>query len=311
MVFAYVCVAPPLDIRAAGPTICAMPLTSRLLAAALACAAMAAPPAFARQNKQTSDELADLINAYRSAPGTCAGRPALPAEPLTSERALSSVHIGAGAFLESALKKAGYRSDLAEMISVTGPENAQAAMAVIRDKYCGRILSGEFSAVGTARFGNEWQVILAHPLVFPNLPEPAQLSQDLVAQVNQARATPRTCGTQSFGAAPPVTWNETLARAALGHSQDMATKRYFNHKEPGGSDPAERATRAGYRWTRVSENIAAGQHSVTQAVTDWLNSPGHCANIMNPAFTEMGAAWAVNPANENRTPYWTQMFGRP
>jgi uncharacterized protein YkwD len=50
---------------------------------------------------------------------------------------------------------------------------------------------------------------------------------------------------------------------------------------------------------------------VSQVVSDWLGSPGHCANIMNPAFTEMGAAYAVNPANENRTPYWTQMFGRP
>ncbi|MCS0587963.1 CAP domain-containing protein [Massilia norwichensis] len=258
-----------------------------------------------------SDELAGLINAYRSAPGTCAGRPALPAEPLTSERVLASVHIGAGTFLESALKQAGYRSDLAEMISVTGPDNAQAAMAAIRDKYCGRILSSEFSAVGTARFGNEWQVILAHPLVFPTLPEPGQLSQELVALVNQARATPRTCGTQSFGAAPPIVWNETLSQAALGHSQDMASKRYFSHKEPGGSDPAARATRAGYRWTQISENIAAGQHSVKEAMAGWLDSPGHCANIMNPAVTEMGAAWAVNPANENRTPYWTQMFGRP
>lgn len=284
-----------------------MPFTYRLLAAALACAAVAAPPAFARGG----DELAGLINAYRSAPGSCAGHPAQAAEALTPEPVLASVHIGAGTFLESALKEAGYRSDLAEMISVTGPEDAPAAMAAIRDKYCGRLLSSEFSAVGTARFGKEWQIILAHPLVFPVLPEPAQLRQELVALVNQARATARSCGTQSFGAAPPIIWNATLAQAALGHSQDMAGKRYFSHKEPGGSDPAARATRAGYRWSRVSENIAAGQHSVTQAVADWLGSPGHCANIMNPAFTEMGAAWAVNPANENRTPYWTQMFGRP
>jgi uncharacterized protein YkwD len=50
---------------------------------------------------------------------------------------------------------------------------------------------------------------------------------------------------------------------------------------------------------------------VAQTVADWLDSPGHCANIMNPAFTEMGAAYAVNPGNENRTPYWTQMLARP
>jgi uncharacterized protein YkwD len=284
-----------------------MPGFPRLLAATLAYAALCAPPASAR----TGDELATLINAYRAAPGACAGRAAAPAAPLAQEAALSTVRIGFGTFLEPALKQAGYAADHAEMISVTGPEDAEAAMTVIRDKYCGRILSGAFSAIGTARHGNEWQVILAHPLVFPALPDPAALSQELLERVNAARATPRSCGAQAFGAAPPVAWNAALAQAALGHSQDMAAKRYFNHKEPGGSAPADRATRAGYRWTRISENIASGQHSVVQAVADWLDSPGHCANIMNPAFTEMGAAYAVDPASENRTPYWTQMFGRP
>jgi uncharacterized protein YkwD len=278
-----------------------------LLTATFACAVLAAPPASAR----AGDELSALINAYRSAPGECAGRMAAATAPLAVEPALARVRIGAGTFLEPALKQAGYAADHAESISVTGPQDAQAAMAVIREKYCGRILSDEFAAVGAAHRGNEWQVILAHPLVYPTLPEPAQLSEELLARINEARATPRLCGTQAFGAAPPVTWNAMLAQAALGHSQDMAAKRYFNHKEPNGSVPADRATRAGYRWRQVGENIASGQRTVAEAVSGWLDSPGHCANIMNPAFTETGAGYAVNPANENRTPYWTQMFARP
>ena len=294
-----------------------MPAFPRLLivAALAGVACLTAPSASAGGGAGLADELAGLINAYRAAPGSCAGRAAAPAEPLTPEAALSTVRIGFGTFLESALKKAGYAADLAESISVTGPGDAQAAMAVLQEKYCGKLLSGEFAAVGTSlrhgSRGNEWQVILAHPLIIPVLPEPPQMSQELLALVNQARAIPRTCGDQAFGAAPPVTWNGTLAQAALGHSTDMARKRYFNHQEPGGSTPADRATHAGYRWTRVGENIASGQHTVAQAVTDWLGSPGHCANIMNPVFTEMGAAYAINPASENRTPYWTQMFGRP
>jgi uncharacterized protein YkwD len=278
------------------------------LIAVLFCAAASyAPHASARGG----DELAGLINSYRAAPGSCAGRPAAPASPLTLEPALAKLRIGAGTFLESALKKAGYAAEHVEAISVTGPEDAEAAMTVLRERYCGKLLSGEFSAVGTARYGNEWQVILARPLVFPPLPEPAQLRAELLTLVNRARAVPRTCGTETFGAVPPLAWNDTLSAAALGHSRDMADKRYFSHKEPGGSDPAARATRAGYRWTRVSENIAVGQRTVEEAVAGWLDSPGHCANIMNPAMTEMGAAYAVNPANENRTVYWTQMFGRP
>ncbi len=289
---------PRLSSRSSAPLAC-------LLAATFACAASSAPPASAR----AGDELAALVNAYRSAPSACAGRAA--AAPLKVEPVLSTVRIGFGTFLEPALKQAGYAADHAEMISVTGPQDAQAAMDVVRNKYCARILSEEFSAIGTARHGNEWQLILAHPLVYPALPDPARLSEELLARVNEARATPRSCGAQAFGAAPPLAWNATLAQAALGHSQDMAARRYFNHKEPGGSTPPDRATRAGYRWRSVGENIASGQQTVAEAVAGWLDSPGHCANIMNPAFTEMGAAYAVNPASEDRRPYWTQMLARP
>ncbi|ALK95625.1 hypothetical protein AB595_19360 [Massilia sp. WF1] len=283
-----------------------MPPFPRLLTAACA-AALCVPAARAHDG----DQLAALINAYRAAPGACAGRAAAPAAPLAAEPALSSVRIGAGTFLESALKQAGYATAQAEAITVTGPEDAAAALAVLREHYCGKLLSGDFSVVGTAHRGKEWQVVLARPLVLPALPDPSAFGQELLALVNAARATPRSCGVQAFGAAPPLTWNEILARAALGHSRDMAMKRYFKHKEPGGSDPSTRATQAGYRWRQISENIASGQRTVAEVVAGWLDSPGHCANIMNPAVTEMGAAYAVNPASENRTLYWTQMFGRP
>jgi hypothetical protein len=277
------------------------------IAALLACMVLASPPASAR----SGDELAALINAYRSAPGDCAGRAAAPAAPLALVPALAGVRIGFGTFLEPALKQAGYAAEHAEMITVTGPDDAEAAMTVLRERYCGKLLSGGFSAIGTAHQGNAWQVILARPEVAIPLPEPDTVPQEVLALVNQARAAPRVCGAQAFGPAPPVTWNATLASAALGHSRDMATKRYFNHREPDGSNPAARATRAGYQWRQISENIAAGQRTVAEVVAGWLDSPGHCANIMNPAVTEMGAAYAVNRAGESRTLYWTQMFGRP
>jgi uncharacterized protein YkwD len=273
------------------------------LAATLA-ALLAATPARA-------DELADLINAYRAAPGTCAGHPAAPAGALSVEPALARIRIGPATFLESALQRAGYEAAHAEAITVTGPTDAQAAMAAIGPKYCRILLAPEFAAIGTARTGNEWQVVLARPIVIAPLPDWPNAGQDILALVNAARARPRTCGTQAFGPAAPLTWNPLLGQAALAHSADMAQKHYFNHKQPDGSLPADRATAAGYRWARVGENIASGQRSVEETVASWLDSPGHCANIMNPTFTEMGAAYAINPHNRNRTPYWTQVFGTP
>jgi uncharacterized protein YkwD len=56
------------------------------------------------------------------------------------------------------------------------------------------------------------------------------------------------------------------------------------------------------------ENIAAGQMTADTVVQGWINSPGHCANIMSPAFSEMGAAFVVNNQSSQGI-YWAQVFG--
>jgi uncharacterized protein YkwD len=267
--------------------------------------------AFAVATPARADELADLINAYRAAPADCDGASAAPVAMLAVEPALSRIRIGPGTFLESALQRAGYEAAHAEAITVTGPPDARGAMEVIAQKYCRTIRAAAFAAVGTAHIGNDWQVVLARPVVIPPLPAWPDAGRDILALVNAARAQPRTCGTQAFGPAGPLAWNPLLGQAALVHSTDMAQKHYFNHRQPDGSVPADRATAAGYRWRRVGENIASGQRTPEEAVASWLDSPGHCANIMNPAFTEMGAAYAIHPQNRNRTAYWTQVFGAP
>jgi len=263
-------------------------------------------PAPARADA-VSPQLADLINAYRAAPTGCGGRP--PVSALVAEPALSQVRIGTGTMLESALRSLGYRADRAQAITVSGPQDAAGAMEVLQKKYCATILDPAFSAIGTAR--TDWQVLLAHPLLIPALPGWEEAGRQILAEVNRARGAARSCGAVAFAPAPPVSWNGKLGIAALGHSTVLARDRYFSHKERDGSEPADRALRAGYQWQLVGENIASGNRTPQEAVQAWLDSPGHCANIMNPRFSEMGAAYSINPDNENRTAYWTQMFGRP
>jgi uncharacterized protein YkwD len=91
-------------------------------------------------------------------------------------------------------------------------------------------------------------------------------------------------------AAPPLAWNPALAGAALAHSRDMARQRYLAHHGKDGSTPASRVTATGYTWRLVGENIASGQPTPEDAVAGWLDSPGHCVNLMDPRFTETGAA---------------------
>lgn len=79
----------------------------------------------------------------------------------------------------------------------------------------------------------------------------------------------------------------------------------LQHEGGDGSTAAQRVSRAGYRWRSVGENIASGQDSVEQVMADWTSSPKHCANLMDPRFTEMGLGYAVNPDSEGGI-YWAQ-----
>ncbi|SFR45209.1 Cysteine-rich secretory protein family protein [Marinobacter daqiaonensis] len=134
--------------------------------------------------------------------------------------------------------------------------------------------------------------------------------QALLERVNEARGEARQCGDESFDAAQPLSWNCKLEDAALAHSTEMAELEFFSHTGPDGVRIGERVNDRGYRWSAVGENIAAGQNSVDDVVDGWLSSPGHCANIMSPKFTEMGAARVEAPGSQY-SPFWTQVFARP
>jgi uncharacterized protein YkwD len=132
------------------------------------------------------------------------------------------------------------------------------------------------------------------------------IRQEFLDAVNQARSASRICGTDLYDAAPPVEWNDTLAMAAYLHSEDMASHQLFSHTGSDGSTPGERITREGYEWWTYGENIAVGYQTVSAVMQGWLGSEGHCRNIMNPAFAEIGAAFAEGPFGGNpATLYWT------
>jgi uncharacterized protein YkwD len=276
----------------------------RTIMLAAACWLVAEWPALAAETN-----LPTLINAYRAAPQSCNGIRVGPLAPLDAPPALSMVRIGPGTFLDLALERAGYPSEYAEAIYLTGPADAASAMALLQDKYCGKLLNTQFASVGASRAGDSWTIILAQPREQFPLPDPGAVAADVLRAVNAARAMPRVCGERLFSAAPPLMLNQELSTAALAHSRNMATLKYFSHQEKDGSMVGERALRAGYAWQLIGENIASGQHTAQEAVAGWLESPGHCANIMNAGFGEMGAAYAIN--QERGTLYWTQVFGSP
>jgi uncharacterized protein YkwD len=138
----------------------------------------------------------------------------------------------------------------------------------------------------------------------------SDLDVEMLASVNLARAQARLCGENNRLAVPKLVWNCRIQQAAIGHSEDMATQDFFEHTGSDGSSVADRVTRAGYQWSSVGENIAAGQRTVAVVMAGLLNSPGHCENIMSASFTEFGFGYRTNP-NSLYERYWTQNFARP
>lgn len=257
------------------------------------------------------EQMITLINAYRSAPGRCPGRPLQKLAPLQAQAALARVRIGRGTFLELALEHVGYLSEHAEAISLSGPPDEQAAMALLVPRYCVTLLDPQFTAIGATRNGDGWQVVLARPVQPIELRDWRDEGHAILDAVNVVRSSPRTCGEAQFGPAGPLTWNPALGEAALVHSRDMATLKYFKHQDKEGREVGYRAEQGGYRWRSIAENIASGFNSANEAVASWLTSPGHCANIMSPNMLDMGAAYDINRARKPGTVYWTQVFGVP
>lgn len=259
---------------------------------------------------QEARKLEDLINRYRASSPTCGGQASRPAGALTASAPLAQIKLSKGTQLEQALKQGGIRMARAEAIVVSGPTSADAAMKAIKGKYCEALVRPEYSLIGVSQQADTWRIILAQPLLSATLGSSIEAGRKVLELVNTARSKPRACGDKGFPAARPLAWNDKLAKAASAHSSDMSKRNYFQHKDENGATAAERSLQAGYRWQRIGENIAAGQGSPQEAMKGWLASPGHCANIMNPAFTEMGAAFAISQASDAGI-YWTQVFGKP
>ncbi len=255
-------------------------------------------------------ELIGLINQYRGASHQCDGQSAVAVGPLAPVAALADVDGASGDALQRSLTQGGYLAAQVQLISITGPSSARDAMRFIERRYCQALSSPDHAEIGVANEGKRWRIVLARPLLSPNLRGSEDAGQEIVRLANLARSQPRRCGDRSFEPAPLLRWDGGLADIALAHSRDMATHQYFAHQGRDGAQVSDRATKAGYAWRSIGENLATGQGSAESAMAAWLASPHHCENIMNKTFRAMGAAYAVNPESETAI-YWTQVFARP
>ncbi|WP_037677585.1 CAP domain-containing protein [Streptomyces griseus] len=98
--------------------------------------------------------------------------------------------------------------------------------------------------------------------------------------------------------------NSSLTELAESFSADMAARGFFDHTDPDGASPWDRAAKAGIT-DLGGENIARGQADAAAVMEAWMNSPGHRANILNCDFKTLGVGVHYGSGG----PWWTQDFG--
>jgi len=101
----------------------------------------------------------------------------------------------------------------------------------------------------------------------------------------------------------PLTLNPKLTSAAQGYSEQMARTGIYAHTGADGTSPGDRIKRAGYNASTWAENIHHRTGSPETIMADWMKSPGHRANILNPDLKEIGIGI------DSTGSYWTQNFG--
>jgi uncharacterized protein YkwD len=201
-----------------------------------------------------------------------------------------------GIRLTEAVTRTSYPSHKLASMKIIGNTQDEHVIATLRQGYCEVLTDARYSEVGLLRRKNGVWIVVAAPLAFPSVNDAAALAKRVLDLVNAARGQPRTCGASEFDATGPVRASRVLDKAALTHASDMAQNQHFQHQGTDGSNPGVRAT--------------LGTLTAEYTVQSWLESPGHCAIIMQPEFTEMGVGYAVTYSGKPNI-YWSQVFAQP
>jgi uncharacterized protein YkwD len=211
----------------------------------------------------------------------------------------------AGRALATATEHSGYAAESTAALHISGPEAS--TLTLLKQSGCRTVANRDLRDIGVYHRGSDSWMVLAAAYSVPASSQAPMLATRALQLVNEVRARGTRCGDRSFGPVPPVKLSGTLADVASGHAIDMAAHNYFEHQDLAGHSPADRVRAVGYQEKLVGENIAYGPKSADEVVQGWLDSPGHCENIMDGRFGEMGIAYASGHASKPGL-YWVQLL---
>ena len=265
--------------------------------------AVASVPALAQ-------DLAQVYQAINRLRASVCGSPLLDRMNVDPRLEQAAAALARGGEVSEMVRRAGYRANRAFLLRIPRAGNDWELLSLIARNYCPRLADRDIVDIGMRREGSATYIVIAAPFAPRVSDSQIGAGQKLLELVNEARRRRRTCGGASFKEAGPLRWNQLLAIASQQHAEDMAARNFLNHQGSDGSSPEQRVERSGYRPQSVGEAIAAGPTRPEEAVAGWLRSAAQCAALMNPDFTDMGGAYAVDPRTEYGV-YWAQALAAP
>jgi uncharacterized protein YkwD len=217
--------------------------------------------------------------------------------------------------IQSRLRKAGYEAHGWHQAFAAGKEEPAALVAWIKKENADAfrsLMDPDYKELGIGiseirgtplyDFFLAWRESESFARQTAGLADLAQARAAMLARVNAERAR---------DGRPPLRLDPRLNEAAQRHAEDMLLHSYYNHVSPEGTTPAGRARKSGYTPRIVAENIARGPFTVDEAVDNWMQSREHRANLLHPAFRDLGTGIAVGRNSVGYTVLWVQDFGAP
>lgn len=250
---------------------------------------------------------ADLVRARQCGPKIV--KPTLPRFERDDRLDRAADRLARGDSLDRALDRANFRARRTASIRLSGYSTDAALATVLAARHCDRLIDPTFTTIGYAKRGSDAWLVLAEPFRAPPMRNAADVRLQALDAVNEARARPRRCRKDTLPAAPRLQANDLLDVTAQKYAAQLARRGTLSHEGADGSNVAQRTRAQGYDHRLVGENLAFGPATAREVVDGWLASPGHCENIMNAGFVDMGLAYATDDDGPGGV-YWVQVLAR-
>lgn len=152
-------------------------------------------------------------------------------------------------------------------------------------------------------------LIITLLLITPVISDQRLLIKSVIAEISNQDLLDLTNKQRAENGLPELKINSQLNQAAMRKAEHMIENDYWAHNSPDGTTPWIFIKDAGYDYVYAGENLARGFNNANDAVSAWMASPDHRANILSPNYEDVGYSVVAGDLNGEQTILIVQEFG--